>query len=226
MLPDIPASIIFLTWVHSTRQRDCACLLIESLRSFGGPFNQLPIWVFETNPEKASCASLAGEGVEVIRLETPEPVRSYNFGHKVYACAQAEGLAPQASSLIWLDAACLVIQPPRLLDLGDSFDAALRPVHIRNVGLPADAPLDEFWRGVYQAAGVADLSLSVESFIDPQHLRAYFNTAVFAVRPASGIFQRWLECFERLVIDEAYQRRACPDDVSKDWHSYPVASGA
>jgi hypothetical protein len=205
-------STIFLTWVHSPRQKDCARLLIDSLRAFGGPLGQSSIWVFETDPGKAPCASLAGEGIEVIPLETPEPLSSYLFGHKVYACAQAEALAPQANSLIWLDAASLVVQPPRLLDLGSTYDAALRPVHIRNVGIPINAPLDEFWRSVYQVVGVPDISIGVESFIDPQRLRAYFNTAVFAVRPDGGVFHRWLECFKMLVKDEAYQRRACSDE--------------
>lgn len=206
-------SPIFLTWVHTPRQRDCARLLIDSLRAFGGSLRHLPIWVFETNPDKVSCASMTGEGVEIIRLDTPEPLRSYIFGHKVSACARAEELAPYARALIWIDAACLVVQPPSLLDLDASCDAALRPVHIRNVGLPDGAPIDAFWQGVYHSAGVPDVRFEVECFIDPQRLRAYFNTAVFALRPAAGIFHLWLEAFERLVRDQAYQNSACPDDL-------------
>jgi hypothetical protein len=42
-------------------------------------------------------------------------------------------------TLVWLDLGCLVVQPPVLFELGSQYGAALRLVHIRNVGMPAEA---------------------------------------------------------------------------------------
>ena len=199
------------------QQRRGAHLLIDSIRTFGGAMRDCPIWLFEADPQRAPCQNLASDNVQVIPLVMPESVTHNWFGNKVAACAQAEALAgPAVRSLVWLSTDCLVIQPPLLFNLAGtedipSADIAVRPVHIRNVGLPVDAPLDGFWRRVYEAVGVADVQSSVESFVDGQRLRAYFNSHVLAVSPAKGLFRRWLEAFERLVGDIAFQSGPCED---------------
>lgn len=170
-----------------------------------------PIWLFEAN-SKAPCASLEGADVQVLTLNMPDAVRRYDFGDKVCACAQAEAMAAGVQSLIWADPGVLFVQPPNLYDLGASFDAAVRPVHIRNVGLLATEPLDGFWQKVYQTVGVQDISTTVDSFVDAQHLRAYFNSHAFAVHPSTGLLGQWLECFEALVRDRAFQSACCQDE--------------
>ncbi|MFC2031288.1 hypothetical protein ACFLWA_11235 [Chloroflexota bacterium] len=115
-------------------------------------------------------------------------------------------------TLIWLSPDCLIVQPPLLFDLTPSFDAAVRPVHIQNVGLEATATLDAFWKGIYETIGISDVEATVESFVDTVQIRAYFNSAAFAVRPNAGLFRRWLACFEALVQDEEYQLQASQDE--------------
>jgi hypothetical protein len=100
-----------------------------------------------------------------------------------------------------------------LFDLAPSFDMAVRPVHIQNVGLLASAPLDSFWQGVYKAVGVYDVRTYVESFVDQRRIRAYYNSAGFAANPGRGLLGRWLECFEALVGDGGFQSSACQDDT-------------
>ena len=143
----VAAQSVFLTLVRSIREMSRARLLIDSIRSFGGDWSDCPIWLFETlspldhSPAAQSpCASLESAGVKVLPLNVPDAVRRYDFGDKVYACAQAEAMAAGVQSLIWADSGVLFIQPPRLYDLGASFDAAVRPVHIKNVGLLATEP--------------------------------------------------------------------------------------
>ena len=208
----VAAQSVFLTLVRSARERSRARLLIDSIRSFGGAMSDCPIWLFEADPAQAPCASLAGAGVKVLPLNVPDAMRRYDFGDKVYACAQAEAMAAGVQSLIWADPGVLFIQPPRLYDLGASFDAAVRPVHIKNVGLLATEPLDGFWQKVYQTVGVQDISVTVDSFVDTQHLRAYFNSHAFAVHPSAGLLRQWLECFEVLVGDQAFQSACCEDE--------------
>ena len=208
----VAAQSAFLTLVRSTREVLHARLLIDSIRSFGGDWSDCPVWLFEANPAQAPCASLESAGVQVLPLTVPDAVRRYDFGDKVYACAQAEVMAAGVQSLIWADPGVLFIQPPRLYDLGASFDAAVRPVHIQNVGLLATEPLDGFWQKVYQTVGVQDISATVDSFVDSQHLRAYFNSHAFAIRPSIGLLRQWLECFEVLVGDQVFQSACCQDE--------------
>ena len=206
------AQTVFLTLVRSTRERERARLLIDSIHTFGGDFCDCPIWLFEANPPKAPCKSLEGARVQVLPLHVPDTVRRYDFGDKVYACAQAESSAASVQSLIWADPAFLFIQPPLLFDLGVSFDAAVRPVHIRNVGLLATEPLDGFWKKIYEMVGVQDIQAAVESFVDAQYIRAYFNSHAFAVNPSKGLLRRWFNCFEALVCDQAFQLTCCQDE--------------
>jgi hypothetical protein len=204
---------IFITKVHTSAGKAAARLLIESLQTFGGEMSGCAVWVFATDSQNEPCSDLVSSQVKVFPLSVPEAVKNYPFGEKVFACARAEVLAPVTiNSLIWLDLNCLVIQPPELFNLGIEFDAALRPVHIRNVGLQPSEPPDAFWKGIYAALGIDDVQSTVHSFIDQQCLRAYFNTHGIAVRPRKGLFQRWAEHFERLVCDQEFQAIACQDE--------------
>jgi hypothetical protein len=203
---------VFLMLVSTVDQRSCARLLIDSIRSFGGPLRHCPIWVFEADPQGVPCKDLEAMGVRVLPLTVPDTVRHYWFASKVYACARAEELAvPTVRSLIWISYDCLIIQPPLLFDLTSSFDAAVRPVHHRNVGLPAAEPVDDFWKKVYETVGVQDVEVTVESFVDAQHIRAYFNSHAFAINPAKGLLRRWFERFESLVCDLEFQSGPCQD---------------
>jgi hypothetical protein len=204
---------MFLTLVRTTSERSCARILIDSIRSFGGVLSHCPIWLFEANPQRAPCDSLGGMDVQVFSLSVPDPVRHYYFADKVYACAQAEEMVtPRVQSLIWIDPVCLIIRPPLLFDLGQSFDAAVRPVHIRNVGLAPTEPLDGFWKKICETVGVHDIQTTVETFVDAQRIRSYFNSHAFAINPSKDLLRRWFECFEALVCDEEYQKDTCQDE--------------
>ncbi len=204
---------VFLILVSTTRQRSGARLLIDSIRTFGGALSHCPIWLFETDPQRAPCDDLQDLGVRVIPLTVPDTVKHDWFAGKVYACARAEELASsKVRSLVWLSPDCLVIKPPTLFDLAPTFDVAVRPVHIRNIGLGATEPLDDFWSKVYETVGVRDIQTTVESFVDGQHIRAYFNSHILAVNPSKGVFRRWFAGFESLVCDQAFQSSACQDE--------------
>jgi hypothetical protein len=204
---------MFLTLVRTTSERSCARILIDSIRSFGGVLSHCPIWLFEANLQRAPRNSLGGMDVHVFSLSVPDTVRHYYFADKVYACAQAEEMVtPRVRSLIWIDPVCLIIRPPLLFDLGQSFDAAVRPVHIRNVGLPPTEPLDGFWRKICETVGVHDIQTTVETFVGARRIRSYFNSHAFAINPSKGLLRRWFECFESLVCDEEYQKDTCQDE--------------
>lgn len=205
---------VFLTLVRTDSERSCARVLIDSIRSFGGVLSRCPIWLFEAGPQTAPCSSLEGMDVQVFTLSVPDPVRHYFFADKVYACAQAEEMVhPGTQPLIWIDPACLVIKPPLLFDLGQSFDAAVRPVHIRNVGAPPEKPLDGYWKKICETVGVDDIQTTVETFVDAQRIRSYFNTHAFAINPSKGLLRRWFDAFEALVGDGEYQKDTCQEET-------------
>lgn len=200
---------LFLT-TASAKNLTLVRRMIASLRTFGGELADAPFWVFATDPD--SVSAIETDQTRILPLTAP--VAGYLFGKKVAACARAEELAPAGTkSLVWVDAAYLFVQPPALLSLGADAEAAFRPVHIRNVGLPPSEPLDPFWSGIYAALGVDDIPATVTSFVDSQLLRAYFNSHAFAVNPALGLMTRWYELFQQLVGDADFQAAACPDDA-------------
>jgi hypothetical protein len=211
---------VFITVVTTTGERERVRLLIDSLRAFGGELAGCPVWVFEASPEGTPGALWEREDVAVLPLELPDAVRGYPFAAKVWACAWAEDLATsqegplaraRVRTLVWLAPDCLVIQPPALFVLDGSWDAAVRPVHIRNVGQRAGEALDPFWRGVYAAVGVGDIKATVESYVDGERLRAYHNSHGLAVDPGLGLLRRWAAVFQSLVVDGAFQAAACGD---------------
>ena len=58
---------------------------------------------------------------------------------------------------------------------------------------------------------MAEVSATVQSFVDQRVLRAYYNSHAFSVNPALGILSRWLEHFQALVCDAIFQQAACQD---------------
>jgi hypothetical protein len=118
-------------------------------------------------------------------------------------------------SLIWIDPGCLVVSPPDLFVLSDGETAALRPVHIKNVGLDEVQEPDGFWRGIFDRLGIDDIRSRVETFVGGRVIRSYFNTHAFSVRPSEGIMERWLEVFTELVGDREYQEMACSDPLHR-----------
>jgi len=218
---------IFFTCVSEHGQVKRARLLLESLRAFGGNLSDSEFWVLEADPELASCESLAEFGAEVVPFQVAAEVDDYLFASKVSACAFAEARANRddrgtsgghrrpVSCLCWLIPECLVLRPPSFLRLSAECDVAVRPVHIRNVGLPANDEPDAFWRGVFDEVGEPDRSFTVRSFVDDERIRPYFNSAAFAFDPRLGLMRDWLVHFGSMVRDGPFQERACPDTLHR-----------
>jgi hypothetical protein len=207
---------IFFTLVNTQGQKRSARLLIDSIREFAGPLSESAIWIFEGDTAEAPCADLKGKNVEVFGLQVDPSLADFIFSKKVCACASAEEKAAGSGrTIVWMASDALVLKPPALLDLGSSHDAAVRPVHIKNVGAPARTALDGFWKGVYGAAGLEDSSMDVITYVDRQTIRAYFNSHWYAVNPSIGIFREWLRVFGALVQDGGFMSAHCADDPHK-----------
>jgi hypothetical protein len=189
-----------------------ARLFIQSLRKFGGLLKNCPVWVFTPEDVQISINIRNNQGIEIFPLSMPETFSHYWFARKVFTCAYAEKYAqPKTKSLVWFSCDCLVMQPPVLLILDNEFDAAFRPVHGRNIGLPVDLPLDGFWQRIYEVVGLEESDLSVESYVDMQLIRAYFNSHTFSWNPSTGLGSEWISVFTKLVSDKQFQFKYCSD---------------
>ena len=208
--------VIFVTVLAHESALPGVQMLVGSLRTFGGPFSQAPLWIFDLTPEAELCGRMAANRVETFPLSLPAELRGYPFAGKVAACARAEELVPShLTSLVWISSDCLIFNPPRAVLLTPPHQAALRPVHIQNIGAAREGALNAYWREIYRQVAQKPPAFSVDSFVDRVTLYPYFNTHTFAVNPRPGLMGRWQEIFLRLVKDEPFQSGACRDTPHK-----------
>jgi hypothetical protein len=198
------------------REAQKARLMIESIRAFGGTLAKCPVWLFHPPELDIGQRFENYDNVKLVPLLINEPFRSYLFSHKVFATAQAEETIPANNrQVVWLDFGYLAVRPFDFPSLAPNFDFALRPVHIRNVGSPAAEPPDGYWSSIYKSVGLDSLpAWTVESFVDGQAIWPYYNVSGFAFDPERKMMSLWREHFAKLVCDQSFQARHCPDS----WH--------
>ncbi len=219
--PSSEGKTCFVMMVRSEQGEQLARVVIDGLRTFGGPLRDCAVWVFALDTDRVSRALPGMGGVRRLPLALPEGCPPYPFVEKVYACAMAEAMTgPEIRSLVWLSLDCLIVNPPLLFDLSPApdvaeADVAFRPVHHRNIGSLANGPLDEFWQGVYRPLRIDEIAYTVESFLDGETLRPYFNTHCFAFNPEVGLAQTWWAHFRATIADEAFQTGPCSDALHK-----------
>jgi hypothetical protein len=211
------AAAVIFSIVGSPAEERHVRFLIESLRAFGGELRDSPWLVFLPDPDAVpgACEGLAG--VDLVPLAVDLAFRRQHFASKVHACAAAEEMCASddgssVGSLVWMNSGCLVARPPNLLSLEPPFEAAMRAVHIRNVGSPATEPPDEFWSEIYRTVGIEAPGISVESFVDRETIRPYFNTHLFSVDPSKGLLRRWLSLWKKMIADTAFVVGPCADE--------------
>lgn len=88
----------FLVLFGSEAGERMARIAIESLRAFGGPLSDAPVWAFVLEPARATHALHGLAGVQCIPLGVEEPNCSYPFAAKAAAFAQAEEMAGPVES--------------------------------------------------------------------------------------------------------------------------------
>lgn len=208
--------MLFFTMAGNQVEWASARLFVESLREFGGRLSMSPIWLFDFRKSSDEDDSLSDLSVKSIPATVPEAVENYELASKVHSCAEAERLAPShVDSLVWISPDSLVVNPPEKYLLDEDHDVAVRPVHIKNVGLAVDEPLDAYWSKILDITDAGFSEFTVESFVDRRRLRGYFNSHSYCVRPSIGLFGRWFKCFRMLVEDDEFQSSSCSDDLRR-----------
>ncbi len=205
---------IFFTIASDESELRGAKLLLESLRQFGGQLSHASFWVF-TPPGFSSAIPEAWKNAQFHQIEEVPANPGYFFAAKACAWAQAENSAAKLThSLIWIDPCCLILNEPQQLVLEGHLKAALRPVHIRNVGQPASQPLDGFWNAIYQQCG-ATPTTPIHSFVDEQAILPYFNSHCFCVEPQTGVLTRALRNLHALANDAGFMAEFCNDQLHR-----------
>lgn len=208
-----PDGMMFVTCIDRPEHFYRVRTLVESIRDFGGD-HQVLVYVVEELSGDVDL--LTTENLVIRSLHIPSELDGAWFASKVTACAAAESCAQgKAETLVWVSPDTLILNLPVQLDLASSADAAVRPVHMRNIGLAANEPVDAFWEGVYRQVGVENCSMQVESYVDEQLLAPYFNSHLVAVRPELKIFREWLEHFTALAVNQSFQHSACGDELHR-----------
>jgi len=215
------------TLVASEADARCANLLLASLRAFGGDAGGSSARVFVPDGNGPRGAPRLDDGplraleepplsAAVVSLHDGGEAAGFPFEYKVEACARAERESlDDGEELVWLAPNCLVVSPPALLTLDSPLRAALRAVHMSNVGSRAEDRLDDYWSTIYDAVGLAEAPFTVESLVDGVKLRPYFNTHMFSIDARLGMMEEWKSVFIELAGDRIFQKTACSDVTRK-----------
>lgn len=203
-------AMIFACEASTRRGQREAALLGASLRRFGGALAGSRLWVMVRDAEAVAAAEmalLAEQGAEIVPYRADEHAAAFPFTARLLAAAEAEAMAEREGALlVCMDSPSLVLGDLSMLRLPDGKSLGARPVDHVNVGSPWEAPMDDFWRLVYDRCGVdPGAAWPVGAAADGRPIRAYYNAGLLVLRPAAGLMRAWRERFARVCRDEAFE---------------------
>ncbi|MCG3220584.1 MAG: hypothetical protein H7641_04315 [Candidatus Heimdallarchaeota archaeon] len=179
-------------------------ILVESIRKFAGVFSDAPIWLMTTKSEEEipikDRTQLKMFDVKIIQFELDSEILSFPFTGSTYAAATAESLAKgQTEFLVWLGTNSLIINEPKDFLLEDGKNLGGRPVHHTLIGSLYYQPIDRFWELIYSKCEVPeDRIFPMQTHVDGNILRPYFNSGFLIVRPEKGFLETWWKRYMEL----------------------------
>ena len=194
--------LIFAFMLGNGEAETDALRLARSIRAFGGQFCFNPIWMLSQRSEddllEVTRQGLYSLGVRMITFDMDPEAVHFPFADYVTAAGIAEGLAQAETRFLTMMATdTLVLQTPSacLLPVGKSLGAC--PVHLKLLGSGYNDPIDEFWSLIYRHCQV-DLEriFPLQTIVDEQLVRAYFNAGLLIVRPERGLLRAWQADFD------------------------------
>lgn len=204
--------LIFTTVVYPTEWSETnVLLLVESIRAFAGSLSQAPIWCFIPQYGKKLTAQtvdrLTKLDATLMPYEIDLEVARFFFAADIRAAGLAESTATgKTDLLVWLSSNTLILKEPGAFMLHDDKSLGYRPVHHTNVGSVYDTPLDPFWTLVYKHCNVPDDRVfPMETHIDGQKIRPYFNAGILITRPEQKLFRIWHDTFFKVYQEPDLQ---------------------
>ena len=140
-------------------------------------------------------------------FDPEKPALRFPFVPDARAAALAEARAlSRAEILVWLSTNTLVLQEPGHFYMPTSKHLAYRPVHHMLIGSPYEKPLDRFWEKIYRHCHVPDDRIfPMNTHVDNNVIRPYFNAGILVTRPGDGLLQSWCDTFLRLYQHEEFR---------------------
>ncbi len=196
--------LIFTFMLGSGEEVRDALRLARSIRTFGGELSFNPIWMLSRRSEdelpEETRQELYAVGARLIGYDMDPEEAKFPFAAYVMAASLAEGLAQGESSFLAVMATdTLIVQPPTRLILPGGKSLGCCPVHLKLLGSGYNLAVDEYWGLVYRACRVQEERIfNVQTVVDEQDVRAYFNSGLLVVRPERGLLRAWKAEFDRL----------------------------
>jgi hypothetical protein len=193
--------MIFAFMLGNGETETDALRLARSIRAFGGEFCFNPIWMLSQRSESDLCEEtrqgLFKLGIRLITFDMDPEAVHFPFADYVTAAGIAEGLAQgETSYLVMMATDTLVLQPPSACHLPSRKSLGGCPVHLKLLGSGFNDPVDEFWSLIYRHCQVDVARIfPLQTIVDEQLVRAYFNAGLLVVRPERGILRAWQSDF-------------------------------
>ena len=195
--------------IEAGKLEHMALTLAESIRTFAGPVKDCPVYAVHPAhnplPSNDTIANLTKLKVIFVSADLNRSFRGDAPGdriaNKTFASAfLEEHLEASSGTLLFLDTDTLVLNLLDELILDEATDCAVKPVDIKNIGIPWGDDPDHFWREIYSMADVAGRyrAFKVETTVDNLSISSYFNSGVIAVKPPKKILRYWASCTQEM----------------------------
>jgi hypothetical protein len=185
-------------------------LLVQSLRAFGGSLAASPMMALVPVAGVLDAeidAGLRACDVDVVPFAVPEALEEMPLSERAASAAQAEIAAQDvARLLVWLDSDTLILREPSGLRIPAEARIGCRPVDLCLIGSPWEEEPDAFWKAIYAGCGVEpDRVFPVNTMVEGEAIRAYFNAGCLVVRPQARLLRRWLAAILSLEGREKFR---------------------
>lgn len=209
--------IIFATYAELPRQLYCARVLIESIRTFGCDYKDVPVWLYVTEQlQKDATETLqkfASLHVDIKICQAPEEARWFSLANVVFMAAQFETDAESHGAVIaMLGSDTVVLQALDEFVLPKGISLGYRPVFHKNINPMFSEPLDDYWTRAYEIMSIQKSTVfPMVTPADGDTIRPYFQAGCLVVRPEKGIFRKWKEQFTALYSDSLIRKMSEKD---------------
>lgn len=178
-------------------------LLSSSIRNFAGNLRECPITIaYSNDPNKIPYEYqqiLHSLNVNLMPFQLSKDFQGEFFADFVKGAEIVEKkYANETDYLVWMGPDTLILKEPAHFLLPKGKEIGYRPVHHINIGSHVDSPLDEYWNFIYKLCNVpTDRIFPMETHIDLDIIRPYFNAGSIVVRPSEGLLQNWWNTYQK-----------------------------
>ena len=199
-----PIAFIFCTEGNHNLELE-SLLMIESFRKYAGKFNDFPLYSFQVreknNVSQKTISALNNLGVDHQKVVLNTKYPDYPLANKPLLCAHIEQTL-DAEIIVFLDSDLVFFGEPNEFFLASEYDVGIRPEHHKMIGSEGIYdPNDDYWKYLYELAGVDNLDQYVTTTVDQRKVRAFWNSGVVAMRRSAGIFTAWKQTIEKLIVE-------------------------